>query len=476
MSSRWYVVRAGEPHGPLSGGQLKRLAEAGQLKPADLVCKEGGDKWVPARSVKGLFPLPPHVPEVASPDTPAVPETEAKPEVHPDNSWMGWLKRTARNVQSRLEEAAGGAGTPQWTRHRLTILAGCVLVALLLGGVGLAIILGTGGLGRSAVKVRSWGPAPDPICQVLFALNGDRVVTTDAMNVHIWDTATGRKLHSFRPGTFVLGTVAVSPDGRRVACGSDEGASLWDVETGRKVHAFGGRGTLQVSFDQDGSHLFTFSTNARTENANTPNYNIIYSGATVRVYDLKGDLKGFREERSFQAGGGAGSWAATLAQGAGVAIIHFIDVSKHMQPGHFECRLEGEPIRVIDLATGRELRTLQGFKYEDSPIALSRDGRRALSGLKDGGGVLWDVAGGREIRRFSGHGEPVSGLAFSPDGCRALTGAGTTARLWDVEGGTEVCRLTGHADRVRCLAFSADGRRALSGSQDGMIHLWKLPE
>src|SRR6185312_6521040 len=36
--------------------QLKQLALSGQLKPTDLVWQDGMSDWVPANSVKGLFP------------------------------------------------------------------------------------------------------------------------------------------------------------------------------------------------------------------------------------------------------------------------------------------------------------------------------------------------------------------------------------------------------------------------------------
>src|SRR5262245_56884126 len=52
----WYYARAGQKVGPLSVGQLRQLADAGQLQPADMVWREGAQKWIAAASVPGFLP------------------------------------------------------------------------------------------------------------------------------------------------------------------------------------------------------------------------------------------------------------------------------------------------------------------------------------------------------------------------------------------------------------------------------------
>ncbi len=55
MASNWFYGKNGQQVGPVSSGQLRQLAQAGQLLPDDLVWKEGMAAWVPASSVPGLF-------------------------------------------------------------------------------------------------------------------------------------------------------------------------------------------------------------------------------------------------------------------------------------------------------------------------------------------------------------------------------------------------------------------------------------
>jgi TM2 domain-containing membrane protein YozV len=55
VSQEWYYSIDGDRQGPITGAELKKLAEAGTLKSADLVWKDGMTDWVPAKSIKGLF-------------------------------------------------------------------------------------------------------------------------------------------------------------------------------------------------------------------------------------------------------------------------------------------------------------------------------------------------------------------------------------------------------------------------------------
>lgn len=55
MSQEWYYSVDGDRQGPVAAADLKKLAEAGTLKPADLVWKDGMADWVQAKSIKGLF-------------------------------------------------------------------------------------------------------------------------------------------------------------------------------------------------------------------------------------------------------------------------------------------------------------------------------------------------------------------------------------------------------------------------------------
>jgi WD40 repeat protein len=174
-------------------------------------------------------------------------------------------------------------------------------------------------------------------------------------------------------------------------------------------------------------------------------------------------------------------------------------------------------IKLWDVATGREVRTLTGHMLEVTSVAFSPDGRLLASGSCDYTIKLWEVASGREVRTLTGHGGSVRSVAFSPDGRLLASGAddgkiklwevatgrevrtlgtwwtlwvdsvafspdgrllasasGTEIRLWEVASGSLVRTLEGHTDPVRSVAFSPDGRLLASGSADETIKLWEV--
>ena len=55
VSQEWYYSIDGDRQGPVGSADLKKLAEAGTLKPGDLVWRDGMTDWAQAKSIKGLF-------------------------------------------------------------------------------------------------------------------------------------------------------------------------------------------------------------------------------------------------------------------------------------------------------------------------------------------------------------------------------------------------------------------------------------
>jgi WD40 repeat protein len=134
--------------------------------------------------------------------------------------------------------------------------------------------------------------------------------------------------------------------------------------------------------------------------------------------------------------------------------------------------------RVWDLATGKELRQIA---YAETPgavrgpvppgpgpggrlviytTAISPDARLlAFGGRNKGFIAIHDVASGEEVRRVEGLPANVSVRAFSPDG-RTLAWSASgdaTVHLLDVASGKERRRLAGHLGEVTTATYSVDG-------------------
>jgi hypothetical protein len=128
---------------------------------------------------------------------------------------------------------------------------------------------------------------------------------------------------------------------------------------------------------------------------------------------------------------------------------------------------------VWSLSSRIMLQPLDSEGMRMQAVAISPDGGRAVGGGADGMLRLWDMSSGKLLRTFGSHQGPVYGVAFLPDGGRAVSAGGdSTLRLWDLETGKEIRSFTGHTDTVYGVAVSNDGKRILSGSLDRTARLW----
>ncbi|HEY8206908.1 MAG TPA: NB-ARC domain-containing protein, partial [Myxococcaceae bacterium] len=130
-------------------------------------------------------------------------------------------------------------------------------------------------------------------------------------------------------------------------------------------------------------------------------------------------------------------------------------------------------VKVWDVETGQVRRTLEGHARAVNAVALSADGKIAVSVSDDRTVKVWDVETGQVRRTLEGHARAVNAVALSADGKAVVTGSGDrTAKVWDVETGQVRRTLEGHGSSVEAVALSADGKAVVTSSDDGTIKVW----
>jgi hypothetical protein len=167
-------------------------------------------------------------------------------------------------------------------------------------------------------------------------------------------------------------------------------------------------------------------------------------------------------------------------------------------------------LRVWDVATGKQIRQMEGGRNER--FALSAD-RKTLVGLSDDYNLtLFEVSSGRALRKFKAGGGayPIAlspngnflavgrsydvqifeldedkvlhelkltanALAFSPDNKILAAGVGETIQLWNVSEGKKIADIPGHKERITALAFApGDVNILLSSAWDRTVRWWDL--
>jgi WD40 repeat protein len=130
-------------------------------------------------------------------------------------------------------------------------------------------------------------------------------------------------------------------------------------------------------------------------------------------------------------------------------------------------------IKLWEIETGRELKTLKGDFGVVSAVTFSADGKVLASGslntIK-----LWDTATGKELKTFKAELGGISSVLFSADGKILASKSHEEVKLWDVATGKELRTLKGHAGNFKSIAFSPDGKVLASGGNDHFIRLWDV--
>jgi WD40 repeat protein len=131
-------------------------------------------------------------------------------------------------------------------------------------------------------------------------------------------------------------------------------------------------------------------------------------------------------------------------------------------------------VRVWTVGSGL---LLFGTRFEPTGVksaVIGPEGRRVILLLTDGTAQSWSPRAGEpsfELRAYQG---TVEAAVFSPDGGRVLIASSEgTMRLWNADGSGVPIELSGHPGSVLSVAFSPDGTRIVSGGADGTARLWR---
>jgi WD40 repeat protein len=291
------------------------------------------------------------------------------------------------------------------------------------------------------------------VTSVMFSPDGQTLASgSDDQTVKLWDARTGQELRTLRGHQNDVRSVTFSPDGQTLASGSYD-VKLWDARTGQELRTLRASGGTSVAFSPDGQTLASGSS----------------SDKTVKLWDARTgqELRTLRGHQNDVRSVTFSPDGQTLASGSGDYTV-----------------------KLWDVRTGQELRTLrssrrptsfvepvQGISHQDyvNSVTFSPDGQTLASGSSDQTVKLWDVRTGQELRTLREHQDAVISVTFSPDGKTLASGSSDkTVKLWDARTGQELRTLRGHQKYVLSVTFSPDGQTLASGSGDQTVKLWDV--
>lgn len=280
-----------------------------------------------------------------------------------------------------------------------------------------------------------------PAYAVAVTPDGTRILTGSRdRTVKVWDSATGKELHTLGGHTKRVYAVAVTPDGRRAVSGSeDTTCKVWDLGDGAERRTFGGHTGIVsgVAITPDGSRVVSAS-----------------QDGTLTLWEAESG----RVLHSFEGHGDAVWDVAVAVSPDGLRVVS----------GSGDAS-----VRIWDLESGHELHKLEGHSGPVRGVATTPDGRLLVSAAEDHLVKVWDPMTGKELHNLRGHTGRVYAVAVTPDGRRVYSASwDATVREWDLESGAERRTFRGHAGRVFSVAVVGDGEHVVSASWDNTAKVW----
>ncbi|MEH1778783.1 MAG: serine/threonine-protein kinase [Nostoc sp.] len=288
----------------------------------------------------------------------------------------------------------------------------------------------------------------------------------------VLDRQNWQCVQSLKGHSSMVHAIAISPDGQFIASGSnDKTIKLWQVATGKLVRQLGRWSSSHssmvhsVAFSPISASFSYQGDSGKSTGVADMNRGILASGSwdnTIKLWDVNTG----KEIRTLT---GHANWVNSVA---------FSPDGKFLASGSADCT-----IKLWQVGTGIEIQTLTGHSDAVSSVAYcprtpatnSQDRQLVASGSNDYTIKLWQGYTPRNIYTLTGHSFFVNCITFSKDGEIIASGSGdNTIKLWHVNTGREIRTLIGHSDSVWSVAFSQDGQFLASGSWDNTIKLWHI--
>lgn len=312
--------------------------------------------------------------------------------------------------------------------------------------------------------------------------DGRRVLSASADGrLKLWDVTSGALLAVVAAHSRPIRGVAVSADaGRAVSASEDGTVKLWDLDEKRALATLTGHAgavtALAAASGADGIVTGGADGSVRAWDFTAKESLLVLPAREDAVAHTSLSATG-RTALTVSDGGEMRLWdmasLAVVRRWAGGESITAAALSPDASQA-FTATSEARGavrLQLWDIAAGRIVHAFDTRAGAVISAAFSPLGMRAFSGSMLGSVQLWGTAIRRPLRELVGHTSPVRSIALSEDGRRALTSAVAPTvgpdrvKVWDVDTGAELFTFEGYAVGV----ISGKGRRAVLASRAGTL-------
>lgn len=294
--------------------------------------------------------------------------------------------------------------------------------------------------------------------------------------LRVWNLATGECLRVLEGHADRINSVALSADGRIAVSGSeDKTLRLWDLPSGECLRVLKGHeaAITSVALTADGRFAVSGSADItlRVWHLDSGECLMISEfvheqGRNGHVTEINSVALSVDGRVAVSGSGNFDGWDGTLCIWNLASFRPPFNRARTLHPSGNPIR-RGKPIKILEDCHDGAITSL----------ALSLDGKLAVSGSDDYALCVWNLESGACIKVLNGHKDKITSVALSSDGRLAVSaGWDRTLRLWNLDSGEclRILEVEGYNGVINSISMSADGRVAVSGLNDNTIRVWNL--
>lgn len=301
----------------------------------------------------------------------------------------------------------------------------------------------------------------DEVISAVYSPNGKQILSASSdSTLRIWDAETGDLVKTFKRNTWRNYNAKFSPDGERIICSDGNIIRILDAETGAEIRNIHNDWyVLSVKFTPDGKQIYA------TSGDNIIRVLNVTTGELIRTISMECDY--FASVSLSHDGKKLACVPAKQGKKYSFRNSPNIDFSDSAVA----------PVKILDFATGKELKTLNGHKHYVSSVEFSPDDKNILTASYDMTLKIWDAATGKELKSMRGNNSSFFFAVYSCDGKKVAGISPSTDKpiiIWDAATGKELKALAGHLSDVTSADFSLDGKQLLTASSDKTIRMWDV--
>jgi len=283
--------------------------------------------------------------------------------------------------------------------------------------------------------------------------------------IKVWDIEQKKVIRTLDGHTDAVMSIAIIPDGRYAVSGSrDKTVRVWDLNQGNQICNLSGHhnSVNAVAIMKNGRYAVSGSRDN-----------------TVKVWDIKKKecLETYNDHEDI-----VGALAMTMDGTRMITVasdetmrIWDLNLSKNIEKldSHNINEFLIEALKGLGKPDSRVLARHKG-KGLINTVAMTQDGKFAVTGGLDGSVKVWDVNEMKEIHTLQEKSKSVWSVAITPEGKSFLLSTeGPRLKIWDMESWKVKASFNGDSDFLSC-AIVADGVKCIAGDANGQVHIFRL--